>query len=74
MTNILPERALELIAIEPHPKHRESWIALAAAVSAIVVMGGVLLTLTAELRAGWVPGHELQMDKATAIHNLLFRS
>jgi hypothetical protein len=81
MTDIdLSDRALTeldlakaVIAIKPAPVRWESWIAFAAAVSAMVVVGGVLLTLTAELRAGWVPGHELPMDKATAIHKLLFR-
>ena len=63
-----------VIVAEPRPIRREFWIPFAAALSAIVVVGGVLLTLTAELRAGWVPGHELPMDKATAIHNLFFRS
>ena len=40
----------------------------------MLVVAGVLLTLTAELRAGWIPGHELPMDKAAAIHKLLFRA
>ena len=52
----------------------EFWVSITAAASAILVVGGMLLTLTAELRAGWVPGHELPMDKAAAIHKLLFRS
>jgi hypothetical protein len=63
-----------VIAVEPRPIRWEVWVSFAAAVSAILVVAGVLLTLTAELRAGWVPGHELPMDKATAIHKLLFRS
>ncbi|HEY1507105.1 MAG TPA: hypothetical protein VGF92_22580 [Stellaceae bacterium] len=82
MTNIeASDRALiefdladTVIAIEPRPGRREFWIPCVAALSAIVVVGGMLLILTAELRAGWVPGHELPMDKATAIHKLLFRS
>jgi hypothetical protein len=60
--------------IVPSLAHWEGWVATTAAVSAILVVGAMLLTLTAELRAGWVPGHELPMDKATAIHKLLFRS
>jgi len=63
-----------VIVVEPRPVRREFWIPFVAAVSAILVVAGVLLTLTAELRAGWIPGHELPMDKATAIHRLLFRS
>jgi hypothetical protein len=51
----------------------ELWISFAAGIAAIMAMAVLLLTLTAELRAGWVPGHELPMDKATAIHKLLFR-
>ena len=63
-----------VITIEPRPTRWEFWVSTTAAVSAILVVAGVLLTLTAELRAGWVPGHELPMDKAAAIHKLLFRS
>jgi hypothetical protein len=79
MTNVdladraLTELALAVIAIEPQALRWELWVSFAAAVSAILVIAGVLLTLTAELRAGWVPGHELPMDKAAAIHKLLFR-
>jgi hypothetical protein len=79
MTDVdLPERALTeldltVIALEPQPLRWELWVSFAAAAAAMLVVGGVLLTLTAELRAGWIPGHELPMDKATAIHKLLFR-
>ena len=69
----LTELDLAVIALEPAPIRWEVWVSFAAAASAIFVIGGVLLTLTAELRAGWVPGHELPMDKAAAIHKLLFR-
>jgi hypothetical protein len=69
----LTELDLAVVAREPQPLRWELWIAFAAAASAILVVAGVLLTLTAELRAGWVPGHELPMDKAAAIHKLLFR-
>jgi hypothetical protein len=62
-----------VIVIEPRPIRWDLWVTFAAAVLAILVVAGVLLTLTAELRAGWVPGHELPMDKAAAIHKLLFR-
>jgi hypothetical protein len=62
-----------VIAIEPTLPRWESWVSITAAASAILVIGAVLLTLTAELLAGWVPGHELPMDKAAAIHKLLFR-
>lgn len=61
------------IVIEPRHIRWDLWVTFAAAVLAILVVAGVLLTLTAELRAGWVPGHELPMDKAAAIHKLLFR-
>jgi hypothetical protein len=44
-----------------------------AAVSVILVISGGLLTLTVELRSRWVSEHEVQMDKAAAIHQLLFR-
>ncbi|HEX3971673.1 MAG TPA: hypothetical protein VHX19_10120 [Stellaceae bacterium] len=62
------------MTIEPASPHIwEFWLSIAAAASAMLLIGGMLLTLTAELRAGWVPGHELPMDKAAAIHKLLFR-
>jgi hypothetical protein len=82
MTNLdFSERALteldlggRVMPIEPtSPRMWEFWVSIAAAASAMLVIGGILLTLTAELRAGWVPGHELPMDKAAAIHKLLFR-
>jgi hypothetical protein len=50
------------------------WLSFASAVAVILVVALGLLILIAELRAGWVPGHELPMDKAAAIHKLLFRS
>ncbi|HWE75429.1 MAG TPA: hypothetical protein VG328_19875 [Stellaceae bacterium] len=60
--------------IEPgSPRPWEFWVSVVASASAILVIGGMLLALTAELRAGWVVGHELPMDKAAAIHKLLFR-
>ena len=49
------------------------WVSFVAAVSVILVVALGLLILIGELRAGWVPGHELPMDKAAAIHKLLFR-
>jgi hypothetical protein len=73
---VLAERELkaDVMAMERSSARWEFWVSITAAASAIVVVGGMLLTLTAELRAGWVPGHELPMDKAAAIHKLLFRS
>ncbi|HXR88458.1 MAG TPA: hypothetical protein VN728_15870 [Stellaceae bacterium] len=59
---------------ERRPVRWELWMSFTAAVSVILVVVAGLLILIAELRAGWVPGHELPMDKTTAIHNLLFRS
>ena len=63
-----------VVPIAQTPIRWDLWVSFAAAVSAMLVVAGVLLALTAELRAGWVPGHELPMDKAAAIHKLLFRS
>ena len=53
--------------------HRDLWVSLIAAGSVIFAISGSLLLLTVELRSGWVSEHEVKMDKATAIHNLLFR-
>ncbi len=39
----------------------------------MVVISSGLLTLAFEVRSGWAFDHEVQMDKATAIHNLFFR-
>ena len=49
------------------------WLSVVAAVSVMLVVGGGLLTLTVEMRSGRAPDHEVQMDKAAAIHKLLFR-
>jgi hypothetical protein len=46
---------------------------LFAAGMLILVVGGGLVMVTAEYLDGTVAGHELQMDKASAIHKLLFR-
>jgi hypothetical protein len=56
------------------PIRWEFWMSFAAALAVIFVFASGLLIMIAELHAGWVPGHQLPMDKATAIHNLLFRS
>lgn len=61
------------LAAELTPLRWEAWLAFAAAAVAVVVVGGLLLTLTAELRGNGVASYERPMDKATAIHNLLFR-
>jgi hypothetical protein len=74
---VLAELDLGTIVIPVHqrsPIRWELWVSFAAAVSVILIFAVGLLILTAELRAGWVPGHELPMDKAAAIHKLLFRS
>jgi hypothetical protein len=57
----------------PRPARREFWISSVAAVTVLVVTGVLLGTLVSELRAGWVLDHEQPMDKATAVHKLLFR-
>lgn len=49
------------------------WVPFIAAVSLLLVISAGLLTLTAELRSGWVSDHEVQMDKTAAIHVLMFR-
>ena len=49
------------------------WVACAAAIFVAVVIVGGLIALSVEYRGGWVANHQVAMDKATAIHNLLFR-
>ena len=49
------------------------WVPFVAAVSVLLVVSAGLLTLTAELRSGWVSDHEVRMDKTAAIHGLMFR-
>ena len=46
---------------------------LVAAGLLILVVGGGLAVITVEYLDGTVAGHELQMDKAAAIHKLFFR-
>ena len=71
----LPDRHLTdaVIAIEIEAASRDLWVSFIAAVLVILSVGGGLLTLTVELRSGWVSDHEVQMDKAAAVHKLLFR-
>jgi hypothetical protein len=59
--------------VKPTVPRWELVICSGAALAVMVVIATVLLILTAELRAGWVPGHELPMDKTQAIHHLFFR-
>lgn len=49
------------------------WVSFFASGSLILVVSGGLLVITLELRSGWVSDHQVQMDKGTAIHNLMFR-
>ena len=51
----------------------ELLISFVAAIAVLVVLGVLLATLISELRDGWVLGHEQPMDKATAVHKLMFR-
>lgn len=69
-----PAADLDLSDRERSPIRAELWVSFAAAASVIFVVMMGLLIVIAELRAGWVPGHELPMNRATAIHKLLFRS
>jgi hypothetical protein len=62
-----------VIPIETKALRRDLWMSLVAAFGVILVIGGGLLALTVELRSGWVSNHEVQMDKAAAVHKLLFR-
>jgi len=81
MTNIepsdhhLPGRDLEdaVIPIESKAFRWDPWVSFVAAVVVILVISGGLLMLNVEMRSGWVSDHEVQMDKAAAIHKLLFR-
>jgi len=62
------------VAITPSRSIRwEPLVSFVAAVTVLVVIGALLATLISELGAGWVLVHEQQMDKATAVHKLLFR-
>jgi hypothetical protein len=55
------------------PTRWEVVISFVAAAAVFVVIGALLATLITELRGGWVVDHEQRMDKATAVHKLLFR-
>lgn len=73
---VLAELDLGSIVIpisQPRSIRWDLWVSFVAAASVILVVALGLLILIGELRAGWVPGHELPMDKAAAIHKLLFR-
>jgi len=76
LTHQLPQhkRADRVTGPPPSKAFRHDlWVSFIAASSVILMVGGGLLLLTAELRSGWVSEHEVKMDKAPAIHNLLFR-
>ena len=51
----------------------ELLISSIAAMAVLVVLGVLLAMLISELRDGWVTDHEQPMDKAAAVHKLLFR-
>jgi hypothetical protein len=52
---------------------RDLWIACAAVMVVAIVISGGLIRLTAQYRGGSVVEQQVSMDKATAIHHLLFR-
>ena len=79
MDSDLSERALAeleltdgIIALEPTPPRWEFWVSVAAAASAILVIGAMLLTRAAELRTDWVPGHDCQWIKPRRSINCCF--
>ena len=71
MTNI--DLVADPAAVAPRRARWELWVSFAAALLAMLVIASVLVVLTTELRGGWVTDHQLAMDKANAIHKLLFR-
>lgn len=73
MAELAPDKSVVPVVVRS-PIRWEFWMSFAAALAVIFVVASGLLIMIAELHAGWVPGHQLPMDKATAIHNLLFRS
>jgi hypothetical protein len=67
------KRAQLLLAPASRGLRWELLISFIAAIAVLVVLGVLLATLISELRDGWVLDHEKPMDKATAIHKLMFR-
>lgn len=51
----------------------EAWLPVAVVFCFVLVVGGALGILDNQYRSGWVTSQQVTMDKAGAIHNLLFR-
>lgn len=51
----------------------EAWVCVAVVVCFVVGAAGALAILDNQYRSGWVTSQQVPMDKADAIHNLLFR-
>ena len=61
-------------AVEPAAIARwEQWIPVAIVIVFVLIAGWTLAVLNHQYRSGWVASHEISMDKAGAIHKLLFR-
>jgi hypothetical protein len=71
---VRPKRATLAHAVAaPSETHGEMWVACAALAFLAVIIGGGLVVLSVEYRGGWAADHQVAMDKADAIHKLLFR-
>jgi hypothetical protein len=51
----------------------EPWVPVAIVFFLALIAAGTLGILNHEYRSGWVASQEVSMDKASAIHKLLFR-
>jgi hypothetical protein len=51
----------------------EPWAPVAILFLFVLTAAGALVALDHQYRSGWVASQQVSMDKAGAIHNLLFR-
>jgi len=60
-------------AIRTFSTRWEAWVSVAVMTVFVLVVGGGVAVLAVQYRSGWVASQQVSMDKATAIHKLLFR-
>lgn len=51
----------------------EPWVPVAIVFCFALIAAGTLVVLNHQYRSGWIASHQVSMDKADAIHKLMFR-
>lgn len=66
-------RSIRTVAPPAAVARWEPWVAVAVVFCFVLIVVGALGILDNQYRSGWVTSQQVTMDKADAIHNLLFR-